>query len=195
MKALKKEFKKIMKKNIFLYEKNEYFKIEKLIKCKNGDSFFKKNNEIKKDKKENIDIKIDTLLEHYRSIFNRPLNVTQQVINEVHEEIKDIIHENFDLIEINITELKYAIDQCQSSNVSSIDGVFSKRIKNCDEKFIKYKLFFFFKFIFHYGVIPNGFNITHIIPIKKDKKSSINDIDNLRPISISNILAQIFERL
>ena len=94
MKALKKEFKKIMKKNIFLYEKNEYFKIEKLIKCKNGDSFFKKVNELKKDKKENIDIKMDTLLEHYRSIFNRPLNVTQQVINEVHEEIKDIIHEN-----------------------------------------------------------------------------------------------------
>ena len=33
------------------------------------------------------------------------------------------------------------------------------------------------------------------MPIKKDKKKSINDIDNLRPISISNILAQIFERI
>ena len=38
-------------------------------------------------------------------------------------------------------------------------------------------------------------NITHIIPIKKDKTKSINDINNLRPISISNTLAQIFERL
>jgi Sec7-like guanine-nucleotide exchange factor len=62
MKSLKKEFKKIMKKNIFLFEKNEYFKIEKLIKYKNGDSFFKKVNEMKKDKKENIDIEMDTLL-------------------------------------------------------------------------------------------------------------------------------------
>ncbi len=33
------------------------------------------------------------------------------------------------------------------------------------------------------------------MPIKKDKKKSINDIDNLRPISVSNILAQIFERI
>jgi hypothetical protein len=56
-------------------------------------------------------------------------------------------------------------------------------------------LLFFFKFIFHYGVIPNEFNVTHIIPIKKDKKTTINDLNNLRPISISNILAQIFERL
>jgi hypothetical protein len=65
----------------------------------------------------------------------------------------------------------------------------------CYEKFIKNKLFFFSKFIFHYGVIPNEFNVTHIIPLNKDKKITINDLNNLRPISISNILARIFERL
>ena len=32
LKCLKKAFKKIMKKNIFLYEKNQLFKIENLIK-------------------------------------------------------------------------------------------------------------------------------------------------------------------
>ena len=36
-KRLKKEFKILMKKNIFLYEKNEYCKIGNLIKAKNGD--------------------------------------------------------------------------------------------------------------------------------------------------------------
>jgi hypothetical protein len=68
-------------------------------------------------------------------------------------------------------------------------------IKNCDNNFISSKLLFFFRFIFHNGVIPDEFNFTHIIPIKKDKNNSINDINNLRPISISNALAQIFERL
>ncbi len=38
-------------------------------------------------------------------------------------------------------------------------------------------------------------NIIHIIPIKKDKYKSINDVNNLRLISISNTFAQIFERL
>jgi hypothetical protein len=41
----------------------------------------------------------------------------------------------------------------------------------------------------YYGVIPDDFNVSHIIPIKKDKKLKIDHI------SISNILAQIFERL
>ena len=68
-------------------------------------------------------------------------------------------------------------------------------IKNCSNFFIERYLFLFFRFIFQYGVIPDDLNITHLVPIKKDKKKSINDIDNLRPISISYTLAQIFERL
>ena len=47
-----------MKKNIFLYEKNEYFKVEKLIKCNNGDAFFKRVNLVKNKEKEIIEIDI-----------------------------------------------------------------------------------------------------------------------------------------
>jgi hypothetical protein len=68
-------------------------------------------------------------------------------------------------------------------------------ILNCDDNFIKSKLFYFFNYIFKYGVIPNGLNITHIRPTIKDKSHSFNDLNNLRPISISNVLAQLFERI
>ena len=47
-----------MKKNIFLYEKNEYFKVEKLINCNNGDAFFKRVNLVKNKEKEIIEIDI-----------------------------------------------------------------------------------------------------------------------------------------
>jgi hypothetical protein len=40
IKSLKKKFKKIMKKNINMYEKNELFNIENLIKEKNSEKFF-----------------------------------------------------------------------------------------------------------------------------------------------------------
>jgi hypothetical protein len=53
-KSLKKDFKKIMKKNIYLYEKNELFKIEKLIKCNKSESFFRKVNKQLKNDKEKI---------------------------------------------------------------------------------------------------------------------------------------------
>jgi hypothetical protein len=68
-------------------------------------------------------------------------------------------------------------------------------ILNCDENFIKSKLFLFYKYIFEYGVVPKGLNTTHIRPILKDKLGPSNELNNLRPISISNVLAQLFERI
>ena len=68
-------------------------------------------------------------------------------------------------------------------------------ILNCDDNFIKSKLFYFFQYIFKYGVVPKGLNITHIRPILKDKSLPSNDLNKLRPISISNVLAQLFERI
>ena len=71
-KSLKKDFKKIMKKNIYLYEKNELFKIEKLIKCNNSESFFRKVNKQLNNDKEKITLDINDLVNHYSNIFNRP---------------------------------------------------------------------------------------------------------------------------
>jgi len=102
---------------------------------------------------------------------------------------------NFKAMNIDLVDLNLALKQTHVSNICGNDGLSSKMIKNCDNNFISSKLLFFFRFIFHHGVIPEEFNFTHIISIKKDKNKSINDINNLRPISISNSLAQIFESL
>jgi hypothetical protein len=55
--------------------------------------------------------------------------------------------------------------------------------------------FFFFKFVFKNCIFPENFNISFIKPIIKDYKKSNSDLKNLRPISISNTLSQIFERI
>ena len=150
IKELKKEFKNIMKKNIFLYGKNEYFKVGKLIKCNNGDAFFKRVILVKNKEKEIIEIDINTLVRHYSEIFNRPLNVSDEVIQFVHNETNDIIHENFKSMSIDVLDLKNAIKQSNSSNVCGNDGISSRMIKNCDKKFISSILLFFFRFIFHH---------------------------------------------
>jgi hypothetical protein len=43
--------------------------------------------------------------------------------------------------------------------------------------------------------IPKNFNVSIIKPILKDQEKSTEDINNIRPISISNCFAQIFEKL
>ena len=65
----------------------------------------------------------------------------------------------------------------------------------CSEYTICKYILLLFNIIFKHAVIPNQFNMTHIIPIIKDHKKPNNSIDNLRPISISNTLVQIFERI
>ena len=184
-----------MKKNIYLYEKKEYFKIEKLVKCNNGDQFFKKIKKMMCKNNENCSIDIETLAQHYQKIFNRPLNVSDEVINAVNDELNDVSIENFRSINITMFDVNLALKLTNSSNTIGNDGISARMIKNCNNKFTTSSIFYIFRFIFHYGVIPAEMNITHIVPIKKDKSKSINDIKNLRPISISNTLAQIFERI
>ncbi|RNA09839.1 RNA-directed DNA polymerase from mobile element jockey-like [Brachionus plicatilis] len=45
------------------------------------------------------------------------------------------------------------------------------------------------------GIIPNFFNFGKISPVVKDEKKAKNDVNNIRPITISDTLANIYERL
>ena len=193
-KRLRKDFKNLMKKNIFLYEKNEYYKIGNLIKAKNGDKFFKSVNSFL-NKNKNCELDVDTVLSHYDSIFNEPLNIDNDTMNEVMDGIDDLKHVNFEAINVNVTELKYAFKKTNISRVVGDDGLSSYMLLNINKEFFESVVLSFFQFIFTYSVIPANLNNTHIIPIIKDKTKSQNVITNLRPISISNTLSQIFERI
>ena len=157
-----------MKKNIYSYEKNELFKIEKIIKCNNSESFFRKVNKQLNNDKEKITLDINDLVNHYSNIFNRPLNVTDERNQYVNEEISDLDINNFEPIEINKYDVKLAINRTNSSKVCGNDNISSKMIKSCDNFFVDQYIFFFLHFIFKYCVIPDDFNITHIVPIKTD---------------------------
>ena len=53
----------------------------------------------------------------------------------------------------------------------------------------------FFNQFIKYNVIPEKFNISIIKPIIKDQNKQTDDVNNIRPLSISNCLSQIFEKL
>jgi hypothetical protein len=114
-----------------------------------------------------IDIPIDKLVQHYYDIFNRPLCVSEQVINRVNQDTEDINMINFKAMNIDLVDLNLALKQTHVSNICGNDGLSSKMIKNCDNNFISSKLLFFFRFIFHHGVIPEEFNFTHYLDKKR----------------------------
>jgi hypothetical protein len=193
-KRLKKCFKDMVKRNIYLYERNEFYKIGNLIKAKSGVQFFKNVNKFL-GKNSDTELDINSVLHHYDSIFNEPLDIDINTINEVNAGIFDIKHENFEEIDVNLIELKYAFKSTNISKVVGDDGLSSYMLLNIDQDFIDSIILLFYQFIFKYGVIPKDLNNIHIVPIIKDKTKPHDDLSNLRPISISNTLAQIFERI
>ena len=138
---------------------------------------------------------IGKVLLHYDAIFNEPLNVDIETVNEIKSGIGDLKHETFTSIDVNSTELKFALKDTNLSQVVGDDGLSSYMLLNINQAFLNSSILYLFQFIFKYGVIPKDFNNVHIIPIVKDRNKSNNDLSNLRPISISNTLAQIFERI
>ena len=195
LKILKKLFKKTMKRNIKLYEKNEFYKISKLIKETNSDKFFKKVKQTTNKKNMEVDMNIDNVAQHYDQIFNDPLNVKPEIIASVIDNNKDIILNNFYPINLNLCEFKLALKMCSNSKVCGNDSISSYMINGCETHFIESIIYKFFCYIFQLSIIPKDFNFTHIIPIIKDITKPTNTINNLRPISISNTFAQIFERI
>ena len=151
LKSLKYNFKKIMKNNIKLYEKNQYYKINHLIKINNSEKFFKRVNDMKKKNEILIDIDIDKIRDYYSSIFNKPLIVDKKFINHINEQIANLNHDNYSSIDININELQLALKETSISNVIGNDGVSSNMLLNCNDNFINSKLIFFYKYIFKYG--------------------------------------------
>jgi len=82
-----------------------------------------------------------------------------------------------------------------NSLVSGLDKISYSILKNISfEKFHEILLEFFNQFLY-LNKIPKHLNTSKITPILKDNSKSGKELNNIRPISISNSFSQIFERL
>lgn len=81
------------------------------------------------------------------------------------------------------------------SHVCGFDGLSSHMLLNCKTERMLNCLLVFYLYIFKHAVIPTDFNVSLVRPIIKDRNKPSDDVKNLRPISISNVFSQIFERL
>lgn len=100
----------------------------------------------------------------------------------------------------SINNIMQAINEADNSDVCGLDKVSYNMIKYAikDNNFSYYLLNLIhklFNIMYQYSYIPKNFNTSIIKPIIKDPSKSLNDIKNIRPISISNSLAQLFEKV
>ena len=107
-------------------------------------------------------------------------------MNKYHEKEKDYVSKKL---------IEECIDEMKPSNCFGWDGVNTNMIKNGKSNSLVYLIKSLINAIKCSGFIPNEFNRTIIKLIIKDNKKKTFDINNFRPVSISNFFAQIFERV
>ena len=91
--------------------------------------------------------------------------------------------------------LEDAFKKTKKSNVKGYDTISYQLLLNSNTDITKNILLHFYNSILYSSKIPNKINISIIKPILKNQEKMSDDLNNIRPISISTCLAQIFERL
>jgi len=178
-------------------QRNNYRNNVKLDKLKNNNinSFWKRIKQ-KLQKKTKVQVDIETLKDEFMKIFNDKLIKSDDTVyvNRVDEFKK----ENINIIykeEITVDTIENVIKDLKVGKAIGINKCSNEMFKYNRNKKFMHLLAKFYTTTINYGLLPDNFNISIIKPLVKDSKKSPNDQNNIRPISISDTICTILEKL
>lgn len=197
-KTLRRHFRSKQREKIKLSQKRIVKKLEILLK-KNKTEFWQ---EMKKNKKkgESVNIKTEQLKEAFSDLFNNKIIETSnhEFMNKIEAEViahQEKIGKSKIDYQIDVKELAMIIKSLRNNKSVGKAEISNEMIKNGGEKYLLVCVKIIIEKIVQFGVMPKMFNVGKIIPILKDEKLNSDDINNIRPITISDALANIFEKV
>jgi hypothetical protein len=198
--TLKRNLRRTQRHNLFMEEQKELNDLERISKEKNRNKFWRFVKKNRKKRIENREISIDStsLFNHYKNFFFEKEfthSDEQKIISDKVKETFNNFTNNKIIKKFNLSDLEKAIKEIKNSNVKGFDKISYNMIKNALSSNVEEFILFFINKIMELMKIPKNFNVSIIKPILKDQEKSTDDINNIRPISISNCFAQIFEKL
>ncbi len=162
-------------------------------------------------KKVEPNIHIDKIRKEFENLFNQKLLSDEGKERQAKLDLDNLINNNQNApridVEVDIDTIYSIINGMSNGKMAGHCGVSADMIKslsfkykiNPDDLVHEYSpmvkiIYNLIKIIIHKNVFPTNFNISIIIPLLKDLTKSKSDITNIRPISISNYLANIYEK-
>ena len=205
LKILKKRFRQNQRQQLYLHKQNDYNRLNFIADKPSKNEFWKRFNKRKLQSNfstldEDLKSNYGTIREHYISYFNQ----TKDNISENHRDISLKTKEYEASINTNHYEddmfqeidIKSAIKQTKTSKTKGFDGLNNDMLKYGNTNQIVKFITSLFNKMSNLNHIPLNFNTSIVMPIIKDKsKQNKFDLENMRPISISNALSQLFERV
>lgn len=129
----------------------------------------------------------DKWRQHYETLLNSSSNVTlkESVLTKLSECM------SFDK-RISVSEVIEGVKLTKSGKTCGPDSLYAEHFKHANEKLYILLCLFFNSMLIH-NYAPPEFMSTILVPIIKNKKGDLEDINNYRPIALTNVISKIFE--
>jgi hypothetical protein len=119
------------------------------------------------------------------------MNTLSNKVAKYEDEIKN----DYDKYEINEFAIERIIKNLDNNKSNGNNGISNEQFKYGISWQLTNLLKSIFENMIQFNIMPINFNIGKITPIIKDSEGSHTDINNIRPITISDLISNIFERL
>jgi hypothetical protein len=194
-------FKIKQKEKIYL---QEYLNIKKLRYYDENDksrmSFWKHVKSLRREDKQIINLPIETLADQYSNLFNESLttntNIDNSALDECCEEHNKIIQQNEAPVELNPDTIANLMStELKNNKAAGPSKLSNEAFKYITCSFIIWTIKYIFEQIINLGQLYELFNTGLITLLIKDSKKPNDDLGNLRPIMLSDTLANLYEKL
>ena len=194
IKDKKKEFRRIQRQSIFLHEKLKCQKIDENLMMKNYKKFWSgvKLMNTKNDVQVN-DTNAEVLNDHLQKFFfDKYLSWSKE-----NEQFAESVNSGQNRIKkdfISSGYIKSLVGDMERTNSTGSDGTSMNMLK-CGIDWLAVPISHLLESMINHNLIPNNFNTSIIVPIKKNLEKVSFDVNNFRPLSILNPISQIFEKI
>ena len=125
---------------------------------------------------------------HYSSILNSASH------NEIDHTVLSLLHNCPHIDSITVNEVSSAIKGLKLDKASGLDSLSGEHFKFACHK-LNVLLCLIFNCMISHGHVPSVFSDTILVPIIKDKKGNISDVNNYRPIALTSVASKILEKI
>lgn len=194
-KITKKHFAELIK-----VKKREH-KLSELVKLslkfmKNPNSWWKDVNKLRENKV-NLEIEPETLACHYEKLFN-DLDMSTESVNLEHKQkrivnkYKEFVSMRLGRVVIHPNTISEHMWALKNNKKAGFSGARNELFRHAKETTLADEIAELFEMIINNGLLVKNMNIGLVSTIIKDSKGSKTDINNSRPIIVSETLSTLF---
>ena len=162
----------------------------------NKENFWKKIARMERNGA-SVNIDIEKVKEAYQSIFTES-NRSDDIEDEDRQKVNEYVTSNSNVTHNHVTtpeEIRKMLNNLSLGKAVGIRGLSHEMLKYNGSETLTNVIAKLFDAMINFHVSPEIFNVAIIKPIIKDENKANDDINNIRPVAISDALANLYENL